>query len=163
MDLIACVCFLRQYQKAERQRRKRDLSTSRVDREDLGSAIELAASILATTLTAFPKSAQLLYEAVRALLKEKAQAEGLSVTEVKVTQREVRERYGYSQMFVKRNLYLLCEYGSYTAEESRQGFRRTYRLVKDSPLDLVDLSMLKLPLKKALTKVGQKTVNFVKF
>ena len=145
MDLIACVCFLRQYQKAE-QETEAGLKYITCDREDLNIAIELATSILATTLTAFPKSAQLLYEAVRALLAEKAQAEGLSVTEVKVTQREVRERYGYPQMFVKRGLYLLCEYEFLRAGgvEAR-GSRRTYRLVKDSPLDLVDLSMLKLP------------------
>jgi DNA primase catalytic core len=145
MDLIAAVCFLRQYQKEEKQTEE-GLVYIECDREDYAIASRIMKSILPLTLTNFPKSALTLYETFRRLIGEKAKAEGLESLEVSLTQREVRELGGLSQMIVKRGLKVLCEY-EYLREagSSRNGFKKSYKLTKDLPIELVDLSQIVEP------------------
>ena len=140
MDLIACVCFLRQYQKADLSTPD-GLSYIACDKEDYRIASRIMKAILPLTLTSFPKSALTLFDTFRRLISEKAKAEGLEPLEVSLTQRELRELGSLSQMIVKRGLKLLCEY-EYLREvgSSRNGFKRSYKLAKDLPIELVDLS-----------------------
>ncbi len=88
----------------------------------------------------------MLYDTFRRLIKEKAKAEALEPLEVSLTQREVREQGGLSQMYVKRGLRLLCEY-EYVKEtgSSRNGLKKSYKLSKDLPIQLVDLSQIVEP------------------
>ncbi len=145
MDLIAAVCFLRQYQKTEQQTAA-GLTYLECDYEDYRIATQIMKSILPLTLTSFPKSALTLYEDLRKLLKAKAQRENLDILEVSATQRELREGSGLSQMFVKRNIRLLCEY-EYIRESgtSRNGLAKSYKLLKDVPIQLVDISQIVEP------------------
>jgi DNA primase catalytic core len=147
MDLIAAVCFLRQYQKKE-QLTAEGLAYIECDAEDYRIATQIMKSILPLTLTSFPKSALTLYEVLRNFLKEKAKKENLSILEVSATQRELREAAGLSQMFVKRGLRLLLEY-EYLKEggASHVGLKKSYKLIKDVPIELVDISQITDPQK----------------
>jgi DNA primase len=142
MDLIACVCFLRQFQKEE-QFTADGHAYITCDLNDYELAYQIMKAILPGTLTNFPKGAALLYETVRTLIKNKAVKEGLSPEDVAIGQRELREGAGLSQMFVKRNLRLLCEYEYLKASVGvKQNSKRSYQLVKDEELSLLDLSSI---------------------
>jgi len=156
IDLIAAVCFLRQYQKEEMT--QGDHTYIECDLEDYRIAYEIMVNILPSTLTNFPKSAQLLYETVRKILSHKADGEGLAVHEVSVTQREIREKAGLEHNFVKRNMRLLAEY-EYLEQKGgySRGGRAHYRLKEDAPLSLFDLSSIPSPdeMKKQVNDVAK--------
>jgi hypothetical protein len=116
------------------------------DLEDYRIAHDLMQSILPSTLTNFPKAAMGLYDQVRELLQKKAEDESLEVEKVSVTQREIREATGLSQMFVKRNMKILCDYEYLIGSGSgARGSKRSYRLFKDEELALIDLSVIPSP------------------
>jgi hypothetical protein len=116
------------------------------DLEDYRIAHDLMQSILPSTLTNFPKAAMGLYDQVRELLQKKAEEERLEVEKVSVTQREIREATGLSQMFVKRNMKILCDYEYLIGSGSgARGSKRSYRLFKDEELALIDLSVIPSP------------------
>jgi DNA primase len=144
MDLIACVCFLRQFQKEAQE--EGGLAYIACDLEDYRVAHDLMQAILPSTLTNFPKAAMGLYEQLREILHQKAKADELEVEKVSVTQREIREATGLSQMFVKRNMKILCDYEYLIGSGSgARGSKRSYRLFKDEELALIDLSVIPSP------------------
>ena len=150
VDLIAAVCFLRQFQKEEKE--SRDGATGEAvryiecDMADYKIAYAILCATLPATLSSFPPSAIELYEAVRALLREKAKREGLKVSEVSVTQREIREATGFNQRWIKRYMQLLGEWEYLVIAGARaRGSRNAYRLFRDEPIRLVDLSMIPSP------------------
>lgn len=145
IDLIACVCFLCQFQKKDATT-KEGLSYIKCDLDDYKIAYEIMTSILPSTLTSFPKSALELYETLRGVIKKKAKEETLSPVEVSVTQRELREATGMSQMFVKRNMKTLSDY-EYVFSSGSPGARsrKSYRLVADEAIRLIDLSVIPTP------------------
>ncbi len=145
IDLIACVCFLCQFQK-EDATTKEGLSYIKCDLDDYKIAYEIMTSILPSTLTSFPKSALELYETLRGVIKKKAKEEGLSPVEVSVTQRELREATGMSQMFVKRNMRTLSDYEYvFTIGSPGARSRKSYRLIADEAIRLIDLSVIPTP------------------
>jgi hypothetical protein len=145
LDLIAAVCFLRQYQK-DLKHDERGREYIECDLEDYRLAYRIMAAILPSTLSNFPRSASELYTTVRLLAKAKADDESLLAVEVVISQRELREATGLSQMVVKRNLRTLCDY-EYLSEVGsfQRGSRRGYRLVRDEDLRLVDLTAIPTP------------------
>ncbi|MCK5201432.1 MAG: hypothetical protein KAR21_23925, partial [Spirochaetales bacterium] len=145
IDLISAVCFLRQFQKKEKQTAG-GVVFIECDLTDYRTAYEIMTHILPSTLTSFPKSALELYETVREVIKKKASEENLSAIEVSVTQRELREATGMSQMFVKRNMRTLSDYEYViTAGGHGQRSRKSYRLVADEAIRLIDLSVIPTP------------------
>lgn len=164
IDLIASVCFLRQYQKEEGSASSSADSYIECDLEDYRTAYEIMVKILPSTLSNFPKSAQLLYEAIRKILTVKAEKENLPVSEVSVTQREIREHEGLEHNFVKRNIRLLVEY-EYLNRKGGQhrGSKAFYRLGQDGPLSLFDLSAIPHPQEiEKLVSSGSKSKTDVK-
>ena len=145
IDLISSVCFLRQFQKEEKQT-KESVVFIECDLTDYKTAYEIMTHILPSTLTSFPKSALELYEILREVIKKKAKEDGLLPVEVSVTQRELREATGMSQMFVKRNMRTLSDY-EYVFTTSSPGARsrKSYRLVSDEAILLIDLSVIPTP------------------
>jgi DNA primase catalytic core len=150
VDLIAGVCHLRQFQKQEKE--SRDGATGETvryiecDLTDYRIAYTILCATLPATLSSFPPSAIELYEAVRSLLREKAKREGLKVIEVSVSQREICEATGYNQRWIKRYLQLLGEWEYLQVAGARsRGSRNAYRLLRDEPIHLVDLSMIPSP------------------
>lgn len=138
MDLIASVCFLRQYQKKEKVEGSRGTSALYLecDLKDYSVAYEIMMSILPSTLSNFPRSAQLLYEKLRELVRKKAEKEGLSFNEVSLTQREIREQIGLSHDVVKWNLRHLVEY-EYVRKVGgiRRGQSGHYRIDRDEDIN----------------------------
>ena len=145
LDLIAAACFLRQYQKKTHEDAK-GRAYIECDLEDYRIAHRIMSAILPSTLSSFPRSAKELYASFRECAKKRALEESLDPAEITITQRELREATGLSQMFVKRNLRTLCEY-EYLAEVGSfaRGSRRGYRLMQDEELALVDLSSIPAP------------------
>jgi DNA primase catalytic core len=150
VDLIAAVCFLRQFQKQEKE--NRDSVTGgtvryiECDLTDYRIAYTIVCATLPATLSSFPPSALELYEAVRTLLRAKAKREGLKVIEVAITQREIREACGFNQRWIKRYMQLLAEWEYLVVAGARsRGSRNAYRLFRDEPIQLVDLSMIPSP------------------
>src|SRR5271157_2676205 len=149
-NLIAGVCFLRQYQKEEKESRDGATGESvryiECDLTDYRIAYTILCATLPATLSSFPPSAIELYEAVRGILREKAKREGLKVSEVSATQREIREATGFNQRWIKRYIQLLGDWEYLVVAGSRsRGSRNAYRLLRDEPIHLVDLSMIPSP------------------
>ena len=144
MDLIATIAFLRQYQKEEKE--AEGVKFIECDMTDLKLAVDIMKDILPATLTNFPKSAISLYEELRKVICEKAKDENLLPFEVSISQRELREKTGLNQMFVKRNLRTLIDFEYLICLGSKsRGSRNAYRLVADQPIELMDLSKLLIP------------------
>jgi hypothetical protein len=144
MDLIASVCYLRQFQKEEKQ--EKGYTFIECDLEDYRVAYDIMIKILPSTLSNFPLSANLLYERIRERIRERAKKEGLAFHEVSVTQREIRETEGFEHNFVKRNIRTLVEY-EYLIMKGGQtrGSRARYSLSQDAPLSFHDLSQILTP------------------
>jgi hypothetical protein len=144
IDLIACVCFLRQYQKETKTGKGTEYIEC--DLEDYRLAYRIMKGILPSTLANFPKAALSLYEAIRQVVRKKAEREKLASEDVALTQRELREATGLGHMVIKRNLRVLSDYEYLVSAGGKQrGTRKAYRLVRDQELQLVDLSMIPSP------------------
>ncbi|MBC6712419.1 hypothetical protein [Treponema sp. Marseille-Q3903] len=90
MDLIARVCFLRQHQKKEET--EDGISFIRCDLEDYSIAYKIMVEgVLSSTMRELPAGVQILYEQMRALARSEAEKQELSVTEISMTQRQIRE------------------------------------------------------------------------
>ncbi len=152
VDLISCVCFLRQYQKQEKNDQGKHYIEC--DLEDYKVAYRIMKTLLSSTLTTLPRSAVILYEELRGLLKSKAEKDGLFITDIWVTQREVREVSGFSHELIKKNMRLLTEYEYIRCKGSGRGMTRRYGLAADSDLVLFDDSVIPSPGKLG-TKRGQ--------
>ncbi|MEA3341561.1 MAG: toprim domain-containing protein, partial [Chloroflexota bacterium] len=144
IDLIACVCFLRQFQKEEKQTGD-GVVFIECDLEDYRITCSIMNTIILSTLTDFPKSARRLYEAVRGAIKKKAVEEGLKPLEVQISQRELRERTGLSHDTIKRNIRILIEYEYLKGSTGGRGSRSSYALVADEELNLMDVSCIPTP------------------
>lgn len=146
MDLIACVCFLRQYQKKEEA--EDGISFIRCDLEDYSIAYKIMVEgVLSSTMRELPAGAQILYEQMRKLAKEEAEKQELSVTEISMTQRQIREYTGQSQTAVKYAVRQLLDFEYINVVkgggERSKGF---YRIKSDEEIRKVDYSMIPTPL-----------------
>jgi hypothetical protein len=145
LDLIACVCYLRQYQKEEE--RSGELRFIRCDLEDYKVAYRvMVEGVMASTMREISAGAQLLYEDLRKIAKEEAKKERLETTEVSMTQRQIRERTGLAQTWVRMKLRELLDYEYLVVHrggnERSKGF---YRLKDDTDIVTTDLSMIPSP------------------
>jgi len=145
IDLIACVCFFRQFQKQRQE--AEGLAYVDCDLEDYKIAYDIMIhGVLASTMVELPKSAVELYEELRLLAKERAKKEKLEVKEVSFTQREVREKTGLGHSWIRENMRKLVEYEYVGMSGGRQrGERGSYRLKGDEEIHAVNLSMIPSP------------------
>jgi energy-coupling factor transporter ATP-binding protein EcfA2 len=145
LDLIACVCFLRQYQKQEEQ--EGDTGFIRCDLTDYRIAYTLMVDgVLSSTVRELPAGAQLLYNEIREWVRKEARRQKVAATALSVTQRQVREATGLGHTWVKANMRRLAEYEY--LEVARGGGERSkayYRLKADEDIRSVDLSMIPTP------------------
>ncbi|OQY38117.1 MAG: hypothetical protein B6229_06725 [Spirochaetaceae bacterium 4572_7] len=144
IDLISTVCFLRQYQK-EIQTEVIDNETVKYivcDLEDYKIAFGIMIGILSATLMNLPKGALTLYEEIRKLSVTMANNQGVDPEEIHLTQREIRESTGLSQMFVKTNIRVLAEYEYIIRSSLSRGKRGSYRIIKDEDINLIDSSAI---------------------
>jgi DNA primase len=130
LDLIACVCHLRQYLKTERE--NGGVRYIECDLTDYAAAHGVMSRVLSSTYGELPQGALELYEALRGLAKKKAAEQGVGADEIGVSQRELREATGLVAHSVKRSLRLLVDYEYLVVEGSRRrGSRVGYRLIRD--------------------------------
>jgi DNA primase len=145
LDLIACVCYLRQYQK--QAERAGNLEYIRCDLADYQVAFRIMTEgVLASTMRELSAGAQLLYEELRKLARTEAKRQRVETMEVALTQRQIREYTGLTHTWVRLNLRQLVEYEYLTVarggSERSKGF---YRLKEDCALRETDLSMIPSP------------------
>jgi DNA primase len=142
MDLIACVCFLRQYQKTVKV--KNGIEYIECDETDLKIASDIVEGVLSSGLLEIPTSAVELFNALRRMSKEISGQNGLKVNEIRFTQRDIREKTGYNQCWIKRNLRVLIDFEYVIiirgGSERAKGY---YRLREDEDIEKIDLSMLR--------------------
>lgn len=143
VDLIACVCFLRQYQKEEKIENGKHFIEC--DLEDYKVAYRIMKGILSSTMTTVPKSAVLLYEELRNIIKVRAEKDGLFITDIWITQRQIRETSGLSHDLVKKNMRILVDYEYIRVKGSGRGMTCRYSLSSDSDLVLFDESVIPSP------------------
>ena len=145
IDLIACVCFLRQYQKD----RKRDGEQEYIefDLKDYEIAYSIMINgVLSSSLLDIPRGAIDLYEELRKFAKKLAKKEGVEPHEVSFTQRDIREATGFGQTWLKMHLKCLMDY-EYVAL-SRGGKARSrgyYQICRDVEIESINLSMIPTP------------------
>jgi DNA primase len=145
LDLIACVCYLRQAQKPIKQNGEKPYIEC--DLEDYAIAYKIMVQgVLSSTVRELPKGAVGLYDELRTWVKQQATREGLLPTEVSFTQREAREITGLSHTWIQVGLRQLVEY-EYLSVIRGGGPRSKghYRLNGDEGIMGADLSMIPTP------------------
>jgi len=145
LDLIACVCYLRQYQKAAHKVGHSQYITC--DLEDYRVAYRIMVEgVLASTMREVPRGAGHLYDEIRNLARREAKGQNLGIHEVSMTQRQIREFTGLGQTWVRENLRHLVDYEYIVVH--RGGSERSkglYRVREDAQLLSLDLSMIPTP------------------
>ena len=123
IDLIAAVCFLRQYQKPP-------AATPHIecDIEDYRVAYRIMSAILPSTLGTLPASALRVYEPFRALVETRSAKLGIKEDKLWITQRELREYSGLGHDQIKKNLRTLAEWEYIRVKGSSRGMRLRYGL-----------------------------------
>jgi len=157
IDLIACVCFVRQYQKEIKQESGfeyiecgiedyRIAYNIMLDGSPAGADTPAGAGVLASTMIELPKSAAELYEAIRLFAQESAKAANLKPAEVSFTQREIREYSGYGHTWIKMNMRILVDYEYLVITKGgRERAKGVYRLRADESISALNLSMIPTP------------------
>jgi hypothetical protein len=145
LDLIASVCFVRQYQK--KTETAGGVEYIRCDLEDYAVAYRIMVEgVLASTVRELPAGAIGLYGELRTWVSKEAERQRLRPEEVSFTQRQVREYTGLGQTWIKQALRQLVDYEYLSI--ARGGGERTrafYRLRSDEGIGEADLSMIPSP------------------
>ncbi len=161
LDLIACVCFLRQYQKPVKWEGLTEFIECDIDDYRIAYNIMIN-GILASTMLEMSKSALELYEALRDMAVKLSKKSNLKPNEVNFTQREIRENTGFGQSWIKQNLRVLVDFEYISIQ--RGGGERTkgfYRIREDEEIRKLNLSMIPTPeeiqekIKNTDSKTGQ--------
>ena len=90
LDLIACVCFLRQYQKTVRWEGLTEFIECDIDDYRIAYNIMIN-GVLASSLMEIPKGAVILYKEIRLMVRDMAEKAGIKPEEVSFIQRDIRE------------------------------------------------------------------------
>lgn len=152
VDLIACVCFLRQYQKKSNRSRdpkgEREIEYLECDIEDYRIAYAImTGGVMPSTYAEIPRAMAGFYEELRELFRARARETGLKTVEVGLTQREIRKAVGWvggesAKKYLRRLValeYLQLSHGG------ERGMRNSYQLVADEPMERLDFSMIPSP------------------
>ena len=145
LDLIDCVCFLRQYQKKEET--QGGVTFIRCDIADYDIAYQIMVNgVLSSTMEELPKGARLLYDQLREWARGETKKRKLQLHELRFTQRQVRETTGLSHTWIQAMLRLLVDY-EYVELVHGGGERSKayYALRGDESILGADLSMIPSP------------------
>jgi DNA primase len=145
VDLLAVVCFLRQFQK---ERKEHDgVPYIECDLADYRIAYEImVGSVLGATLLELPKGAVILYEYIRAMVRQMAKDKDLQPVDVSFIQREVREYSRLGAEFIKKHMRSLVDYEYIQVQSGRnRGTRTSYRLRADETVEQIDLGIIPTP------------------
>jgi len=145
LDLIACVCYLRQYQK--KAEKTGNLEYIRCDLEDYRVAYRIMIEgVMSSTVRELPTGAVGLYSELRSWVGSEARRQKLKAEEVSFTQRHVREITGLGHTWIKQSLRQLVDYDYLSiARGGGERSRSYYRLREDAEIKGIDLSMILTP------------------
>lgn len=145
LDLIACVAFLRQFQKEIQV--QGGVEYIECDLSDYAIAYKIMVEqVLGATVRELPKGAVAVYEEIRQWVKDQAKKQNLGSEEISFTQRQVREATGLAHTWVKHNLRQLVDYEYLVlAAGGRERTKAFYRLREDAGIAGADLSMIPSP------------------
>jgi len=145
MDLIACVCFLRQYRKEIKE--SRGFEYVECDAEDYAVAYEIMVNgVLTATMRELPESTVEFYGIFKSMAEKKAKDSSLEATEVSFTQREIREASGLGQTWIKEQIRVLLDYEYILCiRGGRERSKGIYRLRSDAEIERLNLSMIPSP------------------
>ncbi len=157
IDLITCICFIRQYQKeAKLNDGIRHIECDLIDYKT--SFNIMINGVLSSTMMELPQGVMDLYEQLRDLARKLGKEKKLCPEEVSFTQREIREKTGLGHNWVKKNLRILVDYEYLTVVKG--GGERTkghYSLREDAPIEELNLSMIPSPEEvKKMIEEGEK-------
>ena len=145
LDLIDTVCFLRQYQK--KVEHAEGLDFIRCDLADYEIAYRIMVNgVLGSTMEELPKGARVLYDQIRDWVRAEAKKKKLKVSELRFTQRQVREATGLGHSWTAAMLRQLVDW-EYVEVASGGGHRSKawYTLRSDEGILPADLSMIPSP------------------
>ncbi len=155
IDLIATVCFIRQYQK-EVNTFSDGAEYVYCDIEDYSIAYEIIKNILPATLFELPAPAIELYDEFRENAKIIAETERLKAVEVQINQRYLRENTDFNHVFIKRYLKYLVDFEYLKSIcSNKRGSKYSYSLIADEAIENIDISAIPIPeeMSKKLQKV----------
>jgi hypothetical protein len=151
MDLIACTCFVRQYQKEVKTKEDSQggvMEYIECDLVDYGVAYNIMVKgVLSSTFAELPESTVRLYEEVREMIHRLAEKMKLRAQDVSVTQQDIRARVKWTgRESIKKALRKLV-YLEYlqTVKGGGRGTRNTYKLITDEPVERLDCTMIPAP------------------
>ena len=149
LDLIACVCFLRQYQKISQWVDKEASLTEFIecDLKDYGIAYNIMVNgVLASSLLEIPKGVVILYGEIRRMVRNMSEKAGIKPEEASFIQRDIREYSKFSADSIKKYLNNLVDLEYIQIISGRiRGTRLSYRLRKDEDIEKIDLSAIPTP------------------
>jgi hypothetical protein len=130
LSLIRAIALLHQYQRPVRTARHRgaEVRYIEVSREDIRVANRLAHQVLGRSLDELPPQTRRLLEAVHAMVRARAEREGVELREVRFTRRDVREHTGWGHTQLKVHLGRLEELEYLVVHRGGRGGRFVYEL-----------------------------------
>jgi hypothetical protein len=145
LDLIACVCYLRQYQK--REERAGSIEFIRCDLADYRVAFRIMTEgVMSSTVRELPTGAVGLYSELRSWVVHEARRQKLKPEELSFTQRQAREITSLGHTWIKQSLRQLVDYDYLSiARGGSERSRAYYRLREDAEIAGIDLSMIPTP------------------
>ncbi|MCP4132430.1 MAG: hypothetical protein GY754_15770, partial [bacterium] len=145
LDLIAGVCFIRQYQKETKN--NEGIPYIECDLDDYKIAYTIMVNgVLSATMLDLPKGAISLYEDIREMVREMAKERKIETREVTFIQKEVRAHTGLGGELIKKHIRTLVDYEYIQVTNGKnRGTRRSYRIRSDEPIDRVDFDMIPAP------------------
>jgi hypothetical protein len=144
LDLIACVCYLRQYQKTVKTQGA--VTYLECDLADYETAYRIMVeAVMSSTVRELPKGAVTLYDEIRAWVKKEAVRQKLEVQEVSFTQRQIREVTGLGHSWLAGCLRQLVDYEYVRQTGGGMRSRGYYRLRGEDGIAPADLSMIPTP------------------
>ena len=145
IDLIACVCFVRQCQKELKDDgRFKYIECDLVDYE-IGYKI-MVNNVLPATMLDTSVGAISLYEDIRKMVSKIATDNNIKLTDANFIQKEVREFTKLNMDTIKKHLRVLVsnEYIQLVGGKTR-GTRFSYKLREDKEIEKIDVSMIPTP------------------
>lgn len=134
LTLIDTIALLHQHQRetVKHPVGDREVEMLPVTLEDIEAANSIAPEVLGRSLDELPPQTRRLLEAIKELVREKVDSEGVEQRLARFTRREIRERTGWSQMQIRRHIERLQDLEHLAARGGRNGVSIHYELLTDA-------------------------------
>jgi DNA primase len=137
LTLIRAIALLHQHQREVKtvQHRGQALAYIEVTKADIALANRLAHEVLGRTLDELPPQTRRLVGLIQAMVRAKAQSEGLALNQVRFTRRDVRDATHWSDSQLKVHCARLADMEYLLVHGGSRGHSLTYELLWDGESD----------------------------